>query len=181
MIHTICVHGVLQDAVGTATYGALVTRPTGAAVRGKLREVIAREPFPTTYLDFGAVGMMDFSCADEVIAKLLQESGTDGDSFVVLTGLNEEMWDAVNGVLCRQELSVVGQRRHQDTLHLLGWTTPDMEAVFAAVHTVGAGNTLHLAAHLEWTLDRTVDILQRLALRRLLHAADGTFRPLSTL
>ena len=171
---------MLRETLGIATYGALVTRPTGAAVRGRIREVIARTPVPTTWLDFGAVELMDFSCADEVVAKLLQDPDPEQARYVVLTGLTEEMCDAVDSVLVRQRLAVVGCARTETTPTplVLGWATPGMRHAFAAVQAHGQGDARSLAPHLGWSVEQTADTLQSLALRRLIHATLGQFRPL---
>ncbi len=180
MIHTICIHGVLRDTLGIATYGALVTRPTGAAVRGRIREVIARTPVPTTWLDFGSVDLMDFSCADEVVAKLLQDPDPDHARYVVLSGLTEEMCDAIDSVLSRQHLAVVGCPREETspTPLVLGWANPAMRTVFTAVQDHGPGETHSLSTRIGWSVEKTADALQSLALRRLIHASAGHFRPL---
>lgn len=180
MIHTICVHGVLRETLGIATYGALVTRPTGAAVRGRIREVIAQAPVPTTWLDFGAVDLMDFSCADEVVAKLLQDPDPEHARYVVLAGLTEEMCDAIDSVLVRQRLAVVGCARERTALTplVLGWATPGMRAAFAAVQAHGPGDAPSLSTRLGWSVEEAADALQSLALRRLIHATHGQFRPL---
>jgi hypothetical protein len=47
------------------------------------------------------------------------------------------------------------------------------------VHRLGAGDAGRLADLLGWTVERAADALQSLALRRLIQAASGTFRPLS--
>ncbi len=180
MIHTICVHGVLRETLGITAYGALVTRPTGAAVRGRIREVIARTPVPTTWLDFGAVDLMDFSCADEVVAKLLQDPDPDHARYVVLSGLTEEMCDAIDSVLSRQRLAVVGCSREGASPRplVLGWADPGMRTVFTAAQDHGPGDALSLATRLGWNVEKTADTLQSLALRRLIHATLGRFRPL---
>jgi hypothetical protein len=46
------------------------------------------------------------------------------------------------------------------------------------VHDTGSGDAGRLAEHLSWSLERTADALQALALRRLVVAASGTFSPL---
>ena len=70
MMHTIRVSRVLRETVNTP-YSDLVTRATGAAVRTSIRATIAARPGGTALLDFSEIGLVDFSCADEVVAKLL--------------------------------------------------------------------------------------------------------------
>ena len=72
MIQHIDVHAVLQRSV-PGYYADLVTRPTGRAVREQIeRAIVGGEP-AVARIDFSGVGCIDYSCADEVIAKLLRE------------------------------------------------------------------------------------------------------------
>ncbi|MFB6240235.1 MAG: hypothetical protein ABEJ46_01485, partial [Gemmatimonadota bacterium] len=57
----------------TSLYSYLVTRHTGRAVRMSIEEQIAGSPGPlVAVLDFRNVAVIDFSCADEVVAKLVE-------------------------------------------------------------------------------------------------------------
>ena len=50
-------------------FSDLVTRPTGVAVRRCLeRELAGLHEGDVALLDFSQIGMMDYSCADEVVA-----------------------------------------------------------------------------------------------------------------
>ena len=71
MMH-IDLSSVLRQTLSCELYSNLVTRPTGAAVRTQIEALLAdsRER-SLTVIDFSHVGMIDFSCADEVVAKLL--------------------------------------------------------------------------------------------------------------
>jgi len=64
------------------------------------------------------------------------------------------------------------------TPRLLGVATPDANAAFQGVQRLGAGDASRLADALGWTIERAADALQCLALRRLIQAAGGTYRPL---
>jgi hypothetical protein len=61
---------------------------------------------------------------------------------------------------------------------VLGVTTPDVVAAFQIIQRLGAGDASRLADALSWTIERAADALQSLALRRLIQAAGGTYRPL---
>lgn len=176
MILTIRLDLLLSQTL-TAPSRDLLTRPTGAAVRSSIEEAIAATPCPTTLLDFEAVGVIDFSCADEVVAKLLRWTGAD--QYVVLRGLDDTQAEAIDHVLARQDLAVAAlPRSGGGGCRVLGRTTPDLIRAFDAVHTFGAGNAERLAPRLGWTLERTADALQTLALHRLVLAAAGTYAPL---
>ena len=59
----------------TSLFSNLVTRPTGRAIRTGVESQIAEmEGAPQvtlSILDFGQVRVLDYSCADEIVAKLL--------------------------------------------------------------------------------------------------------------
>lgn len=170
---------ILREAVPTP-YTDLVTRPTGAAIRDRIEARIAGSPYPTTHLDFQAIGLLDFSCADEVVAKLLLNDHGDRPRFVVLVNLAEAHCEAIEQVLEAHRLSVVAVTGGADRPAVLGWRTPDLVAAFEAVTAMGAGDASRIAERLGWTVERAADALQSLALRRLIQAASGTYRALPT-
>ncbi len=88
----------------------LVTRETGAVIRERLeRELIAESEPTTAFLDFSGVGVIDYSCADEVIAKLISRllSGEYGDKFVVLENLSPNQMENIEVALERKKLAVL--------------------------------------------------------------------------
>ena len=62
---------VLRETVSCELYSNLVTRPTGAAVRAQIEALLRDSDRVLAVIDFTHVRMIDFSCADEVVAKLL--------------------------------------------------------------------------------------------------------------
>ena len=69
MINHIDLGTVLRKTV-CDLYSDLVTRPTGAAVRTGIEQQLAEAKDRTlTVIDFTHVGLLDFSCADEIVAK----------------------------------------------------------------------------------------------------------------
>lgn len=112
MIQLIKVHEVLQQSVA-GFYADLVTRPTGRAVR----ENIERD-LPTgtiAVLDFTGVGCLDYSCADEIVAKLLREPVR----ILLLRGITDGHREAIEPVLLGRGLAVVLERP-DGTLDVLG-------------------------------------------------------------
>ena len=88
----------------------LVTRETGAVIRERLeRELIAEADPRVAFLDFSGVGVIDYSCADEVIAKLISRLliGEYGDKFIVLEGLSSNQMENVAVALERKKLAVL--------------------------------------------------------------------------
>ena len=79
MITHIDVSTVLRRTV-CDLYSNLVTRPTGAAVRTEIESQLAGVRGRTlTVIDFSNVNLLDSSCADEIVAKLLLRFGCSAD------------------------------------------------------------------------------------------------------
>lgn len=177
MMQRIDLAPLLRETVATP-YSDMVTRSTGAALRDRIERVISGSSHRTTQLDFTAVGLLDFSCADEVVAKLLLRVADEEEHYVLLSGITESHLDAIDQVLERHGLSVAALTEGDAAPRVLGATTPDVQAAFQTVQRLGAGDATRLADALAWTVERAADALQCLALRRLIQAAGGTYRPL---
>jgi hypothetical protein len=103
-------------------YSCLVTRHTGRAVRTSIERQVARCAGEVlTVLDFRNVAVIDFSCADEIVAKLAWvavEQRREGGakpigprrSFVLVRGLEEHHWDPIDSALRRRDLAVAAER-----------------------------------------------------------------------
>src|SRR3989449_7999978 len=96
VIQHIDVHAVLQETV-SGVYTDLVTRTTGRVVREHIeRTIAAAEPaFAIARMDFTGVGCIDYSCADEIVAKLLRAR----PAVLVLTGISDGHREAIEPVL----------------------------------------------------------------------------------
>jgi len=92
-------------------FSNLVTRPTGQAVRVAIEQQIREGPDPcVSILDFSQVGVIDFSCADEIIAKLLdkyQREDRPSEAYFVLQGVSEHHREPIETVLRRHSLLLV--------------------------------------------------------------------------
>ena len=100
----------------------LVTRHSGRAMRERIERALAKEVEGTVVgLDFSEIGIIDFSCADEIVAKLVSRllSGEDGDKYIVLTGLNENQKENLEVALERKGLAVMGRMEEGNNV-LLG-------------------------------------------------------------
>lgn len=105
MIRSIDVSAVLRQAV-RASYADLVTRATGRAVREHIEQAYGAEPVGVTRMDFGGVRCIDYSCADEIVAKLLRER----IHVLVLRGCSEAHLEALEPVLMGHGLAVILER-----------------------------------------------------------------------
>jgi len=177
VIQTIHLDRILREAV-TSPYGDLVTRPTGAAVRGHIQQAMASGAWALTRLDFSAVRLIDFSCADEVVAKLLLGADPAAERYVILHGLSEDQVEAIDHVLSGHRLAVAALPLAALRPVVLGWATDDDRAAFDLVHRTGGGSADRLAPELDWAPARCRETLTALARRRLVRAAPEGFLPL---
>jgi hypothetical protein len=176
MMQTIRIGLLLREAVA-APYRKLVTRPTGVAVRGRIEAAIARLGCRTALLDFSEIELLDFSCADEVIAKLLLSEPPGAPRFVVLGGLQEEQYDAIDHVLTRHGLAVAAVPPDGEEPLLLGGVAPDARLAFACLYDNGALPARRLADVLGWTEERGREALHALAEYRLVHSDGELYHP----
>jgi hypothetical protein len=107
VIQHIDVHAVLQETV-SGVYTDLVTRTTGRVVREHIeRAIAAAEPaLVIARVDFTGVGCIDYSCADEIVAKLLRVR----PAVVVLTGITDGHREAIEPVLAGHGLAALIER-----------------------------------------------------------------------
>jgi hypothetical protein len=172
MMHTIRVDRVLRETVNTP-YSDLVTRASGAAVRTSLHQAIAALPGGTAVLDFSAVGLVDFSCADEVVAKLLLELSEN--VAVILGGLREDHSEAIGHVLTGHDLVVVTQETPGSLPRLLGHVDQDTEDAFESLSRYGPAEPATLAARLGWEVARARISLEALVRLRLAQRDGAAF------
>lgn len=174
MIETIAVARVLREAVQTP-YRNLVTRPTGAAVRGRIESTLADTgEWETALLDFSEVELLDLSCADEIVAKLVRHAHTRGNCCVALRGLHEHLWESIHAVLEHQDLAVAVV--DGTGLTLLGSVPDDVRDLFKSLDTVPVPAAA-LSARLGWDDARLASALETLlALRLARGSGDGFAR-----
>lgn len=174
MIQTIRLDHVLREAVRTP-YADLVTRPTGAAVRVRIRQALDDPECRAACLDFSAVGLVDFSCADEVVAKLLLDLPPEDGPYLLLVGLSESQREAIDHVLEWHSLAVAVVPAAGGPPAVLGRVDPDARAAFDGIASAGAGTSDEVAERLGWPPERAAAALRSLALLRLVQAAGATY------
>ncbi len=169
MIQTIDLSSVLRRSV-CELYSNLVTRPTGVAVRTEIELLVSGRPGggpALTVIDFTHVGLLDYSCADEVVAKLLLRS-TDG--FFLCRGLHEAHVDAIETALARYELALVAEAA-DGAPQLLGTLDADARRAWDAVARLGRADAGALADVLSLETGHAGDLLELLAARRVVMRA----------
>ena len=100
----------------------LVTRTSGQVIRERIERDIAVEgDGEVIALDFSKIGIIDYSCADEIVAKLISRllSGEYGDKYITLIGLNENQKENIEVALERKDLAVMAAMREESKI-LLG-------------------------------------------------------------
>jgi hypothetical protein len=177
MIQTIRIGHLLREAVA-APYRNLVTRPTGAAVRTRIEEQLAESNCLTAMLDFSGIELVDLSCADEVVAKLLLAGRTA--CFFVLQGLREDHHEAIDHVLTHHRLAVAAVPPGSREPRLLGWVSSDARQAFTCLCDRGPLGVVDVARALGWLDSRSRDALQDLTLHRLVRPIGERYHPVPT-
>lgn len=190
MINHIDLGTVLRRTV-CDLYSDLVTRPTGAAVRTGIEQQLAdAEERTLTVIDFTHVGLLDFSCADEIVAKLLvtycepSGSGTGRvapprDCYFLFKGVSDSHLDAIDAVLQRRGLALVAQA--DDGAPLLIGTVDDRERrAWEAVTRLGRAMPADIATEVGVEEPQAELLLKGLSRRRLIMRFDEGYVAVGT-
>ena len=136
----------------TSFYSNLVTRPTGRAVRtgveSQLAELDGAPGVHLSILDFAQVRVLDYSCADEIVAKLLlrfASADRPADAYFLVRGLQEHHREAIEAVLERHDLLVVVEDEG-GLAHLVGPCNPVERACWNVLHRLGRPTAAEVAA-----------------------------------
>lgn len=112
---------LLDDVLGNGSKD-LVTRPSGQEIRERIERDIENAPEGVVIaLDFSKIGIIDYSCADEIVAKLVSRllAGEYGDKYLMLAGLNENQKENIEVAIERKDLAVIAEMR-DDSRVVLG-------------------------------------------------------------
>lgn len=158
-------------------YSNLLTRPTGAAVRGAIeRQVIELGSPVVTTIDFSQVELLDFSCADEIVAKLLlRYSQPDGpiSGWLLFRGIREAHLDPIETVLERHQLALVAW--DHSGARLLGAVNEEERDTWRAVYDHGPVWADVIARTCRVTISEAELRVQSLNRRRLLMCRDDGY------
>lgn len=166
----------------TSFYSNLVTRPTGRAVRMGVESQIAelgREQYVClSILDFSQVRILDYSCADEIVAKLLLRylrQDRPVEAYFLARGLEDHHRDAVEAVLERHRL-LLASETGSGGYQLLGPCDTLQRRCWHALDQRGRGRDLELADELGLVPEAVAPALGALAVRRVAAPLrDGSF------
>ena len=168
---------VLRQTLSANLYSNLVTRPTGAAVRGQIELLLRSSGRSLTVIDFSHVSMIDFSCADEVIAKLLMrhDGGEDREAYFVFRGMTDDHWDAIETVLERHGLALVVER--DSGVELVGVLEDRERRAFQAIKRRGSAECWQVASDLGEPEPAVRDAVDRMWHRRLIMRHGEAYMP----
>jgi hypothetical protein len=177
MTQTIRVEQLLRETV-QGPYCDLVTRSTGRAVRTSIQQRLTSRPGSLALIDFTDVGLVDFSCADEIIAKLLLDPLTE--TTIVLQGLRDEQLEAIEHVLEHHDLVALVHDAASGAARMVGRVSPDLRTTFFALQRAGPCSAQALAERVGWATERAeVALLALVRLRLALNEAEGFVVPLA--
>jgi hypothetical protein len=161
-------------------FSDLVTRPTGAAVRRCIQtELAALSEGDVALLDFSHIGMMDYSCADEVVAKLLIAlAAQDAHAgYIVFHGITDAHLEAIEVVLDHHGLALVVQFADGGA-RLVGSVSDEERAIWEMVYARGSAAADDVADGAGREPAEMTRILESLLHRRLLRHDGDTYAPL---
>ena len=158
----------------TSFYSNLITRPTGRAVRmgveSQLAELEATRSVCLSVLDFSQVHVLDYSCADEIVAKLLLrylKADRPTEAYFLARGLQDHHLEAVSAVLERHDLLLVIEDEAGEP-RLLGPSNAFERACWSAVAAHGHRTVSGLADDTSLPLETVRPTVGRLVNQRVL-------------
>jgi hypothetical protein len=173
------ISSVLRKTLSCDLYSNLVTRQTGAAVRGQIEQLLgdAREgDAELAVIDFSHVSVIDFSCADEVIAKLLMRYGTEdppSEAYFVFRGVSDDHWAAIETVLERHHLALVIEG--DGGTRIAGALTEDEHRVWSAIYELGRPTKAEVLAAFDDDAACVCPALDALSQRRLVMVVEERY------
>lgn len=183
MMNHIDISSVLRQTLACDLYSNLVTRPTGAAVRGQIELMLgASTDRGLTVIDFTQVSMIDISCADEVVAKLLLRYASEdppNNAYFLFRGVMGDHWDSITTVLERHGLALA--MVHDGEVRVVGVLSDDERRAWDATYRLGRADAADVAAEMgadiadTAAMRRVRDALESLCRKRLAILVDGEF------
>lgn len=177
MMNHIDISSVLRQTLACDLYSNLVTRTTGAAVRGQIEDLLDRSnERALTVIDFSHVSMIDFSCADEVVAKLLMRYAAKDpplEAYFLFRGVTEDHRDAIEAVLERHGLALALEQ--DDGIELVGVLDDDERRAWDVAYRLGPIAVAEIARALSVDVDGMRATLGALHQKRLVMEIDGDY------
>jgi hypothetical protein len=156
-------------------YSHLVTRPTGQALRlGIETQITELGALCVTVLDFTEVAVLDYSCADEIVAKLIlrfQREDRPAEAYFLARGIEDRHRAMIEAVLARHGLAVTAELA-DGQVTLLGDVAEDERAAWEALELVTCGAAADVARRTGSPEADTARALDALARRRVVARVD---------
>ncbi len=173
---SIDLHSLVRRSVASL-YSHLVTRPTGRALRiGIESQIVELGDRCLSVLDFRQVVILDYSCADEAVAKLiLRYLGDDrpADAYFLARGVSDHHLDPIESVLARHQLALVAETE-EIGFTLLGTVDPLERNAWLALEQARIASAAEIAARLAVPEPDATTALRSLARRRTVVEKPGT-------
>lgn len=159
-------------------YSHLVTRPTGEALRlGIERQISDLGSVCLSVLDFTQVVVLDYSCADEMIAKLLhryRDADRTANVYFLARAVDENHRQTIEAVLGRYDLALVAELT-SGVPALLGSASAAERRVWTALERLSYAPIGRVSDELDAaSADSVRDALDRLVRRRVALRASET-------
>lgn len=165
---------LVRKSVATL-YSHLVTRPTGQALRLGIEAQIAElGALCVTVLDFSEVVVLDYSCADETVAKLIQRFQREdrpAEAYFLARGVDDRHRETIEAVLGRQGLAITAQLGNGE-IALLGTASDGERAAWGALERLVRGRPADVAEALAAGEAEASAALESLARRRVVARVD---------
>lgn len=178
-MHHIDVSSVLRQTLACDLYSNLVTRPTGAAVRNQIERLLGDAGDRAfAVIDFSHVSMIDFSCADEVIAKLLIRYTADQpprEAYFLFRGVSEFHRDAIESVLERHGLALALEG--EQGVEVVGILSDEERRAWNASYRLGRADAEDVAIACSADVNQMREALDALYRRRLVMRIDDAYVP----
>lgn len=153
----------------TDLYSYLVTRHTGRTVRTSIEQRLAEfDGSVLAVLDLRHVPIIDFSCADEVVAKLVMRcpGASEPRRFFLFRGIADHHLEPIECALSRQELVAAGERLNGDPI-LIGSIERDAAQAWRELWMLGLAGPDSVARRLAMPEETAAELLLGLCTRGL--------------
>lgn len=151
-------------------YSHLVTRPTGQALRLGIESQISElAQVCISILDFSQVAVIDYSCADETVAKLIrryQPEERPVDAYFIARGLGDYHRETIEIVLARQHLALVSETGARD-LELVGSVDALQRDAWSVLETMRRATPEGVGRAVSTSPDRAERAMRELAWKRV--------------
>jgi hypothetical protein len=164
--------GAILQASHNGVYTDLVTRATGRTVRTQIEaHMAAGLPGTVAVIDFTSIGLLDFSCADEIVATLMRRCCADfqgSDRYLLFAGITDAHLDAIEHVVERDRLALVVRFTGLGAPRLVGVVDETERRVWEAVALRQPVSHATIVAETSLDAEMVADCLAALHRRRLL-------------